>query len=302
MENRAFLADQLHDQGYVIVPSLLSAAELSTLRTAATALTSLARTGQWPYVRTVGKQFPPWPTPTPVSPPADIWGVQHLLHPSLPAPVQSAFAAVYFSPALLSIAKHLVTPHGSPPAADADLVLELLNLLTNPTATPFALTWHRDDIPASTAPADEAALLARPAWHTQYNLALFDGDDSLVVVPGSHRRVRTDAERAADPYAADMPGQVRVVLGAGDVVFYDNNILHRGVYGVERERMTVHGSVGHVRGSKGRARNVLQHGIGEWVGGCDFSGRGEGRERVEGMRARAVEMGTGRDVGFSLEG
>ena len=71
--------------------------------------------------------------------------------------------------------------------------------------------------------------------------------------------------------------------------------------------MTLHGSVGHVKASRERARNVLQHGVGEWVDRCDFSVLGDGKDRevAEGMRARLVEMGRenqGRDVGYSLEG
>ncbi|KAK4100481.1 hypothetical protein N658DRAFT_497224 [Parathielavia hyrcaniae] len=184
------------------------------------------------------------------------------------------------------------------------------------SSSSFALRWHRDDIPASATAEEELARLGTdPSGggeayaHAQWNLPLFDDDDSLVVVPGSHARARTGAERAADPYDDDMPGQVVVRLRAGDCVFYDNNILHRGVYDGARERMTLHGSVGrHVRGSRERARNVLQHGVGEWVDRCDFSALGEGnkeRKRAEGMRRRLVELGRenqGRDVGYSLEG
>lgn len=100
-----------------------------------------------------------------------------------------------------------------------------------------------------------------------------------------------------------MPGAVRVVLGAGDVVFYDSNILHRGVYEGGVERMTLHGSVGHVKGEGKRARNVLQHGVGEWVGGMELGCLGEGRAVAEGMRERLVAMGRGWEgEEFSLEG
>lgn len=142
-----------------------------------------------------------------------------------------------------------------------------------------------------------------PSWHAQWNLALC-GDESLVVVPGSHARARTEVERGAGPFEASLPGMEVVRLGAGDAVFYDSNILHRGVYDAGKERATLHGSVGHVRGSKIRARNVLQHGVGEWVEKCDFSFLEEReRERAEGMRRRLVEMGrsSGGDLGYSLE-
>lgn len=84
-----------------------------------------------------------------------------------------------------------------------------------------------------------------------------------------------------------------VHMKAGDVVFYNNNILHRGVYDGMRERMTLHGAVGCVAGGNGRAINVLQHGVGEWVGRLRLNClEGEERVRAEGMRARLVELGS----------
>lgn len=286
------LRDQLHKDGFVVIRQILTPSELSTLREAATRTTELARAGQWPHIRTVGKQFPPWPS----SPgPEGIWGVQGLLNPALPD--HAVFAASYFGDATLDIAKALLG------CADDDLVMELFNMLVRPGAD-FALRWHRDDIPADAGPDAELSRLRQPEWHTQWNLALCDDDESLVLVPGSHARARTQEEREADPLEPRMPGQVVVHLDAGDVAFYNNNILHRGVYDARKERMSLHGSVGHSGGSKLRARNVLQHGIGSWVGDCDFSFLDEKqRERAEAMRARLVKMGTeSGDVGYSLEG
>ncbi|KAK3332168.1 hypothetical protein B0T19DRAFT_456738 [Cercophora scortea] len=298
------LSTLLKKDGFIIIPSLLTPSELTTLRAAASKLTALSRAGAWPHIRTVGKQFPPWPS----SPsPSGIWGIQHLLHPSLPLPQadRQAFQNLYFSPRILSIASQLLlapAPGTEDNGKEDVLVMELCNMLVRPS-TPFALRWHRDDIPWSASAVDEEARLdiTKPIHHTQWNLALYD-DDSLIVVPGSHARARTQAERSADPFADDMPGQIKVQLTAGDVAFYDNNILHRGVYDSAKERMTLHGSVGHVDGSRERARNVLQHGVGEWVEQCDFGGLEEGvRERAEGMRERLVRMGRENgDVGFSL--
>ncbi|KXX73199.1 hypothetical protein MMYC01_210046 [Madurella mycetomatis] len=306
----------LRREGYVIIPSILSAQELSTLRDAASRLTQIARTGAWPHIRTVGKQFPPWDASL-VPSQTGIWGVQHLLHPSLPVPQadRDAFARLYFSPRLLAVTKELLSLPAEGSVGDACLVMELLNMLVRPDGDGgFALRWHRDDIPPSATPEEEAERLsvregedtAKVNMHTQWNLPLFD-DESLIVVPRSHRRARTRVEREADPYEEELPGMVRVKLRAGDVAFYDNNILHRGVYEAGKERMTLHGSVGHVKGSRQRVRNVLQHGVGEWVDRCDFTGLGEGpeREAAEGMRRRLVELGRenqGKDVGYSLDG
>jgi hypothetical protein len=298
MSSQSPFLTALRKDGYVIIPALLSPNDLTLLREAARRTTDLARSGTWPYVRTLPRQFPPWPISTPSSPPKDgIWGVQGLLNPELPD--HEIFTKNYFSSTILDAVKELLQ------CADEDLVMELFNLLVRPDSD-FELRWHRDDIPASATAEEETARLAEPAWHAQWNLALYD-DESLIVVPGSHNRPRTDGERSAGPFERDMHGQVKVSIKAGDVVFYDNNILHRGVYSSAVKRCTLHGSVGHVKGSTVRARNVLQHGVGEWVEKCDFSCLGdEGeleRERAEGMRRRLVEMGrsSGGDLGYSLE-
>ena len=187
---------------------------------------------------------------------------------------------------------------------EEELVMELYNLLVRPDRD-FELRWHRDDVPATATAEEEVEALGmgpsgRGQGHAKWNLALYN-DESLIVVPGSHYRARIQAERKAGPYEV-LEGQAVVQLKARDVVFYDNNILHRGVYGSGKERMTLHGSMGR-SGEESRARNVLQHGIGEWVERCDFSNLDERiGQRAETMRARLIEFGRGRtaeEVGYS---
>ncbi|KAF2642161.1 hypothetical protein P280DRAFT_449675 [Massarina eburnea CBS 473.64] len=270
----------LDRDGFVILPAtLFPSFDLPKLRAAATRLTTLARAGDWPYIRTLPKQFPPWSSDASHG----IWGIQHLLHPTNPDSL--TFQASYFDAELLKYASALIGC-----AAD-ELVMELYNMLIRPTHGPWSLRWHRDDIPATTPPDEELHRLLQPSHHTQWNLALYP-DSSLVVIPHSHTRGRTPRERSCDPYDAALPGQKVVRLREGEVVFYNNNILHRGVYDERVERATLHGSIGSVGGSKVRARNVLQHGVGEWVGRCDFAGLGEEMRGVaEGMRGRLVELG-----------
>ena len=278
--------------GYVIISALLPSTSLPSLRSAAARTTALARSAQWPHIRTLPKQFPPWPS----DPSSGIWGVQHLLHPDLPD--RDIFAASYFGDDVVRVVAELLG------CDENELVMELYNLLVKPDRD-FELRWHRDDIPATATPAEEMEVLGggrseMGQGHAQWNIALYD-DESLVVVPGSHCRARTEAEREAGPYEM-LEGQVIVGLRAGDAIFYDNNILHRGVYGSERERMTLHGSMGR-SGEENRARNVLQHGIGEWVERCDFDNLDSGiGDRAERMRARLIEFGRGRtaeQVGYS---
>lgn len=279
--------EALEKDGFVVLPaSLFPSFDLDALCSAATRMTEAARSGSWPYIRTLPKQFPPWPQ----DPSHGIWGVQHLLHPSNPDHI--LFAKSYFDPELLKYIAALI------PCSEDDLTMELYNMLVRPDDD-FALRWHRDDIPATATPDEELARLNKPGYHAQWNLALFD-DSSLVLVPGSHKRARTSFERDADPYEPSLPGQITVQLKAGQVAFYNNNILHRGVYDSAKERMTLHGSIGTVKAGSERARNVLQHGVGDWAKEDDFGGlETEMRARALRMRERLVELGReSGDVGF----
>ncbi|KAH7406987.1 hypothetical protein DE146DRAFT_415716 [Phaeosphaeria sp. MPI-PUGE-AT-0046c] len=281
----------LDRDGFVVLPaSLFPSFDLPTLRAAASRLTSAARAGTWPYIRTLPKQFPPWPQ----DPSNGIWGVQHLLHPSNSDHL--VFARSYFDAELLRYVGALIG------CEQDDLTMELYNMLVRPDHA-FELRWHRDDIPASASSEEELEHLQRPSNHAQWNLALYD-DASLVLVPGSHRRARTDGERNAAPYETEIQGQVVVELKAGEVAFYNNNILHRGVYDPRKERMTLHGSIGSKGAGRQRARNVLQHGVGEWAEKWDLGDEeGEWVERARGMRERLVALGReSGDVGYYAEG
>ncbi|CAG7924520.1 unnamed protein product [Penicillium olsonii] len=298
--------EPLQRDGFVVVRNLLTPEEVTHYRQIATEATTLTRAGTWPHFRTVPKQFPPWPSTPPPASEGGIWGVQHLLHPEMPG--RAAFASCYFSASILAVAEELM---GTNSRDNEPLVMELFNLLVAPETKDFELRWHRDDISEHATAEEEIEQLAAKApggrqSHCQYNLALCP-DASLIVVPGTHARARTQTEREADPYAPFLPGQLVVELGPGDAVFYNSNILHRGVYkgkeeGGEETRLTLHGSIG-LKGDekkKVRATAVLQHGVGAWVHREDAAfGLGE---RPEKMRANLVEMGTGDDVGFSLQG
>ena len=284
------LRASIERDGFVIIPSILTPSEISTLRDSCTSTIKLARSGQWPHLRTLPIQFPPWPKAPPVG--TGIWGIQHLLHPQLSE--SSVFATSYFHPRILGAVQEIIE------CREDQLVMELYNLLVRPDED-FQLRWHRDDIQWNASDDEEMERLSEPAFHAQWNLALYD-DASLIVVPGSHRRAKTIEEREND-IMGPMPGEMVVKLKAGDAVFYNNNIVHRGVYEKDVERMTLHGSMGDVRGGELRARNVLQHAVGEWVEDCDFSAlTEEAREQAEEMRKRLVRLGQGReDVGCSQE-
>jgi len=210
----------------------------------------------------------------------------------MPEEDKEIFAESYFSETMITSVTSLLQ------CSRDDLVLELYNMLVRPDRD-FALRWHRDDIPPDVTPEQEEERLREPMMHAQWNMALYP-DSSLVVVPGSHKRARTDMERNADPYEDDMPGQKVVKMEPGDVIFYINNILHRGVYDSQTERMTLHGTMGLKGADPARARNILQHGIGSWAARADFSGLpGDMAKLAVGMQERLLDMGSGEDVGFS---
>lgn len=285
-ELRALLARD----GFVRIPSFLSTEHLQSLRAACERTTNMARNGDWPFIRTLPKQFPPWSAD--VS--SGIWGVQHLMHPDLPD--HHLFASSYFSPHIIRTVSTLLQ------CSPDHLVMELYNLLVRPDHD-FALRWHRDDIPPHVAADEEEIRLNHPITHAQWNLPLYD--DHSLLVPGSHSRPRTQLERDAHPFESNLPGQIRVSMNAGDVLFYNNNILHRGIYSASVERMTLHGSMGRVGPDPARARNVLQHGVGEWVRRCHFDrldttpGGLTGIDSLaEDMKTRLLAIGTDKDVAF----
>jgi ectoine hydroxylase-related dioxygenase (phytanoyl-CoA dioxygenase family) len=305
--------DALSRDGFVVIRNLLNKHQLLGAKAASKYITDGARKGKWPYIRTVPKQYPPWPTWDANSTTThNIWGVQHLLHPDMS--VRDTFAELYFSDEVLDVVKQLVGLSDDPDADDK-LVMELFNLLVSPDhGEDFQLCWHRDDVRPDVGVEEEARQLAEKGagekgaqLHAQYNIALFE-DASLIVVPGSHRRVRTDVERNADPYEQNMPGQLVVELQPGDAVFYNSNILHRGAYkgveyGKDLGRMTLHGSVGLAGHGNERARQVLQHAVGEWVDRAEFSTiEGRKGDRAEAMRKRLMAMGKGENLGYSLQG
>lgn len=308
--------EQLLRDGYVVVPSLLPAHLLLAAQASCKYLVTRTRTGTfWPYVRTVPKQFPPWPKFTSPDQNLNIWGIQHLLHPELDG-LRDVFAEIYFCEQILSVVRDVLARPDGGIVQKEDLVMELFNLLISPGRKEhFELVWHRDDIRPEVDAEEERKLLEEKApggrqLHAQYNLALFE-DESLIVIPGSHRRVRTEQERNTGKYDV-LPGQILVKLNPGDAVFYDSNIFHRGAYaGIDETedtgRMTLHGSVGLNGFGEERSRQVLQHGVGEWIEKPEAAFANiqdeEKKRAADLMRSNLVAMGSGKDtVEYSLEG
>lgn len=147
----------------------------------------------------------------------------HLLTDERFLPVQP----VFFRPEIMGPVEKLL---GAP------LVIDNASLFAAEPGTCYRLGWHRDVIQIPQDQIDEAAIYDGGRFHNnvQVNLALYE-DETLWVVPGSHRRPNTDGERTAfggsmhyAPIDAEMPGAVQVRIRPGQAALYNNNIIHRG--------------------------------------------------------------------------
>ncbi|MSP12607.1 MAG: hypothetical protein EXR62_06580 [Chloroflexi bacterium] len=106
-----------------------------------------------------------------------------------------------------------------------------------------AMVWHRDGMDKHANREAEMEIINRRQQLVQWNCPLYDGDSCFRFVPGSHRRPISDQELEAlrtDP-RADMPGQVVAELKLGETVYYNNTMLHQGVYHQGLKRETLHG-------------------------------------------------------------
>ncbi|CAN3358254.1 hypothetical protein DICA3_F36796 [Diutina catenulata] len=286
--------DEIADQGFTVIRGFLTPEEVTKYKKAAKDVVEYAREGKWPDVRTRGKQFPPWPKN--FSP--DIWGVSGLLHPDLGenGELSKPFHDLYACNKILDVASDILQqPHDK-------LSMELFNMLINPL-TDFGLDWHRDTIKPECTPEEEAEqLLKDPYAGTQFNLALTE-DPCLIVVPGSHKRVRTEEEREKttdDDRKKHITGQITVEMHPGDIVFYNNNILHRAQYFANQERITVHGSYGSVEHGKSRAKGVLQHGVAKWLPRLETD-----NANLKMLKEKLVDLANqfeGIDLGYALDG
>jgi hypothetical protein len=200
------LRSQFHRDGYVIVDGIFDGTDMEELRKAASDVTQLTRDGKWCHRRVVGKQFPPYDTVAT----QDSWGVQHLMHPSLPH--HDLFARFYGSSPLLDVAAYLLQ-------SDVDhMQLELFNLLIEPSQHCFALGWHRDDIRPDVEKDEEVQRLAAPTSGIQWNACLYD-DDCLFLVPGTHLRLRNEDEMKANQTVPPPARKIEAGFDQG----YDGN-------------------------------------------------------------------------------
>lgn len=138
-----------------------------------------------------------------------------------------------------------------------------LGVLIEPVEVPYCMPWHQDlrHLTPRSLPFLTPEAKRDPDLFNQINCALYR-DDSLWVVPGSHARDDTVAEREAFPdgkptapsfemesneereracleYCRRMPGAERVHLDPGDVCVYRGTLWHTGFYVPYVKRATI---------------------------------------------------------------
>ena len=247
--------------GYCVVDDAVSPALLTALRSAARRVRDDVQRG------TLHHGFI-HRTPT-----GEPWGIRGVVSPQHNEP---AFADYIGCPELTRYVQGFTS--------SKSLGLGSVTLFTNPRDDPFTIGWHRDSsTPGGTSTygdADYCESAEHSAWRLErwsdrrpgsprtpegrgavgFQLALLDSN-AFEIVPGSHRRWRTAQELEAmshykGKYAEDsgpkfglskysaLPQMLAVPLKAGQTMFWDGDLIHRGAMLPEVERLTLHCSMG----------------------------------------------------------
>jgi hypothetical protein len=208
--------EEYRREGYVILRGIIPAEEIEALRADVRDLVAAAAEGRGPELPWINKEkrIPE--------------RIGQMLRPGW---VRPSFTASLERGPYFSIAEQVL---------GTAVRYSLFGMLAGGDAKPYVQNWHRDLAP--TEGENEVAILERNyRVYTQINGPLFP-DRYLTIVPGSHLRQTTAAERevlARDP-TGEMPGQLTVETEPGDVAFYYSNLLHRGYNPGGAMRWTMH--------------------------------------------------------------
>lgn len=161
------------------------------------------------------------------------WAIRGLFAPEFDAPI---FAEYMMCDEIMPYVHHFL---------GEELRLGAVLIFTNPHDKDWGFGWHRDfgKLPRDAGEEEELEILNRPQKSFKWHLAIED-DECLQLVPGSHKRYRTDYEQECllRTRHADMPGQRTIYLKAGQTVFWHGYTMHRGVMKKDVERLTLAGS------------------------------------------------------------
>ena len=196
-------------QGFLHVPGVISAQELTVLRRAADALVAPARSG---HVRNSDYAYAQDEVHGRV-----LFRINQML---LKGP---EFLQLWGHPRLLGIAESVQGPELLPVA---------LAMVMKTPGCGMAVPWHRDP-----------AFCTR-AWGTNLGIYLDDADEEngmLHVIPGSHTKRCFDLAQAVSTHGFDLPGSLAVPVRAGDVIMHSENVLHGSrQVGSQRERRVLY--------------------------------------------------------------
>jgi len=211
--------EEYHEEGFFVTDDAVEPSMLAELTDAARRAKEKVRNGQVDL-------FTHWSTPEKTEP----WAIRGLLAPEFDEPV---FARHLLSQRIMEYVHFFV---------GYELRLGSILLFTNPHHEDSGFGWHRDlgAQERDGTEAQELAILNQPMGGLRWHLALVD-DACLQIVPGSHRRYRTEHERQCllETRHEDILGQHTVELKAGQAVFWNGNSIHRGVYKKDAERLTI---------------------------------------------------------------
>ena len=97
--------------------------------------------------------------------------------------------------------------------------------------------WHRDPQYHMSVEKQKEALLGPKVLHFRIPLV---NEPDVELIPGTHRRWDSNEEldvrleQNGRKNQEDLPAGVRVILDAGDLLVFDANMIHRGIYGMNR--------------------------------------------------------------------
>ena len=220
--------EQLMEQGYLVLREVIPPARLEQLRADFETLVERQKR-IWAQER--GPDDPPggdWET----RPQPRLVSYDKLIDEATASTVE-----VWLQESTLGVSRQLLSV---PEAASVAGMM----LMCSPVRDHGPAAWHRDIHPIDMAPLAglQQDLLENGPKYLQWNIALYD-DNVLWVVPGSHRRLNTEAENRSlsDNPRRALPGGIPVELNAGDAVVYINYMLHWGSNYSPTTRRTIHG-------------------------------------------------------------
>lgn len=208
--------EEFVDQGFTVMRGVFSAGEQERYLTANERIVAKVRADPQRY----GTRFTARSEDL-----VDTWGVNNIFQPDLYEP---ELAAIFDHEGFMAFPRFVLGQH---------LRFWSAHSLWSPQHVDYELNWHKDNYETHFDPTGATR-------HVQFNVCLTP-DSSFKAVPGTHRRPLTEEEQKAfdDQSTGPLPGAVPVDCGAGDVIYMNYHMLHRGSCSTTAHRRTLHMNV-----------------------------------------------------------